>query len=512
MLDHLIARATRPTRILVLTDKTFAAWLKDRPAALQAWIKASGFSAKPGSWLLLPAAAGAGGDTARGQIRTQSQAHILAGAEPGIDRWSLAALPSALPEGNYALIEDDLTPAQCDAHAFAWAMGCYRFARYRSDKKTFAHLVWPKSADRAAVERIVRGIALGRDLINTPAEHMAPADLAKAAHDIARAHRAGYREVMGDDLLKQNYPTIHAVGRAAATAGPRAPRLVDIVWKSPASKKGGGDKLPLLALVGKGVCFDTGGLDLKPRGGMMIMKKDMGGAATVLALAQMIMEADLPLRLRVMIPAVENSVSGNAIRPLDVVKTRKGITVEINDTDAEGRLILCDAMADADDDKPDLMIDMATLTGAARVALGPDLPALFANDDDLAEALLRHGRNEGDPFWRLPLWKPYRKMLDSKVADIANCEPGSFAGAITAALYLQEFVSPATRWLHIDTWGWTQGKGAGRPDGGEPLGLRALFAFISEWAAKGGKSGAKILAKRPAPRPRPTPKRPRGRR
>jgi leucyl aminopeptidase len=497
VLDHLITRATRPVRILVLTDKTFAPWLKERPAALQAWIKAAGFGAKPGSWLLLPAKTDAAGETVQ----------ILAGAEPGIDRWSLAALPSALPEGSYALIEDDLTPAQCDAHAFAWAMGCYRFARYRSDKKTFANLVWPKGADRAAVARLVRAIGLGRDLINTPAEHMAPADLARAARDIARACKANFSEVVGDDLLKRNYPTIHAVGRAAATTGPRAPRLVDIRWTGR-----GGEKGPLLALIGKGVCFDTGGLDLKPRGGMMMMKKDMGGAATVLALAQMIMDADLPLRLRLMIPAVENSVSGNAIRPLDVVKTRKGITVEINDTDAEGRLILCDAMADADADKPDLMIDMATLTGAARVALGPDLPALFANDDDLAEALLRHGRNEGDPFWRLPLWKPYRKMLESKVADIANCEPGTFAGAITAALYLQEFVSPTTKWLHVDTWGWTQGKGAGRPDGGEPLGLRALFAFVSEWAAKGGKSGAKILAKRPAPRPRPTPKRPRGRR
>ncbi|MBV5324620.1 MAG: hypothetical protein J0626_04765, partial [Rhodospirillaceae bacterium] len=249
--------------------------------------------------------------------------------------------------------------------------------------------------------------------------------------------------------------------------------------------------------------------------GMMMMKKDMGGAATVLGLAQMIMDADLPLRLRLMIPAVENSISGNAIRPLDVVKTRKGITVEINDTDAEGRLILCDALAEADAQKPDLIIDMATLTGAARVALGPDLPVLFANDDDLAESLLRHGRNEGDPFWRLPLWKPYRQMLDSKVADIANCEPGSFGGAITAALYLAEFVAPTTKWLHIDTYGWTAGKGAGRPEGGEPLGLRGLFAFVADWvkqttktpalpqrAAPRAKSLARAASKRPLPRPR----------
>jgi len=491
VLDHLLSRAAKATQILPLTDKALAAWAKEKPAALQAWIKAAGFAARPGSFLLLP------------------DSTILAGVEAGIDRWSLAALPAALPAGAYALIEDDLTPAQCDAYAFAWAMGCYRFARYRSDKKEFADLLWPKGADRVSVEREVQAIGLGRDLINTPAEHMGPADLTKAVRAVAQRHKAKIREVVGDELLKANYPTIHAVGRGAATSGPRAPRLIDISWKGK-----GGEKGPLLALVGKGVCFDTGGLDIKPRGGMMMMKKDMGGAATVLALAQMIMDADLPLRLRLMIPAVENSISGNAIRPLDVVKTRKGITVEINDTDAEGRLILCDAMADADDDKPDLMIDMATLTGAARVALGPDLPALFANDDALAECLLRHGRDAGDPFWRLPLWKPYRKMLDSKVADIANCEPGSFAGAITAALYLQEFVSPETKWLHVDTWGWTVGKGAGRPEGGEPLGLRALYSFIAEWVAKGGKSGAKIMAKPPAPRAaaKRSVKRPRGRR
>ncbi|MBL8707732.1 MAG: leucyl aminopeptidase family protein [Rhodospirillaceae bacterium] len=494
LIHHLVARATRATPLLPLSEKALALWLKDRPAGLQAWVKAAGFTAKPGSFLLLPPESDGG-------------ARILVGVEPGLDRWSLAALPATLPAGTYALVEDDLTPAQCDAHAFAWGMGCYRFTRYRAGARELARLVWPRLCDRAAVERILGAVALGRDLINTPAEHMGPADLAAAVRAVAQRHKASYSEIVGDQLLKANYPTIHAVGRAAGTNGPRAPRLVDVSWQGSGGKQG-----PLLALIGKGVCFDTGGLDLKPRGGMMMMKKDMGGAATVLALAQMIMAADLPLRLRLMIPAVENSVAGNAIRPLDVVKTRKGITVEINDTDAEGRLILCDAMAEADAQKPDLMIDMATLTGAARVALGPDLPALFANDDDLAEALLRHGRDAGDPFWRLPLWKPYRKMLESKVADIANCEPGSFAGAITAALYLQEFVSPTTKWLHVDTWGWTQGKGAGRPDGGEPLGLRALFAFISEWAAKGGKPGAKIIANRPAPRPRGTAKRPRGRR
>lgn len=483
MLDHLVTRAAKATIILPLSQKTLGVWLKAQPATLQAWIKAAGFKAKPGSSVLLPDHAG-------------RASQILAGVEDGIDRWSLASLPGALPVGFYRLAEDDLSPAQASAHAFAWAMGCYRFARYRSDTKEYATLVWPAHADRKAVERAVRAIGLGRDLINTPAEDMGPEQVAKTVEKVGAAYKAKVSSIVGDALLKQNYPTIHAVGRAAAASGPRAPRLIDLTWKG-----GGGEKGPLLTLVGKGVCFDTGGLDIKPRGGMMMMKKDMGGAATVLALAQMIMDADLPLRLRLMIPAVENSISGNAIRPLDVVKTRKGITVEINDTDAEGRLILCDALAEADAQKPDLIIDMATLTGAARVALGPDLPVLFANDDELAESLLRHGISEGDPFWRLPLWKPYRAMLDSKVADIANCEPGSFAGAITAALYLAEFISPNTKWLHVDTYGWTSGKGAGRPDGGEPLGVRALFAFVSDWAGRATKTAA--LPKRPAPRAKP---------
>lgn len=486
-MDHLVTRppkaSAKAAAILPLSEKSLAIWVKAQSANLQAWVRAAGFKAKPGSFALAPDESG------RASL-------ILAGVEDGIDRWSLASLPAALPSGFYRLEEEDLSPAQASAHAFAWAMGCYRFARYRSDAKEFASLVWPKIADKPAVERAVRAIGLGRDLINTPAEDMGPEQVAKMVEKVGAAHKAKVTSIVGDALLKQNYPTIHAVGRAAATSGPRAPRLIDLSWKG-----AGGEKGPLLTLVGKGVCFDTGGLDLKPRGGMMMMKKDMGGAATVLGLAQMIMDANLPLRLRLLIPAVENSVSGNAIRPLDVVKTRKGITVEINDTDAEGRLIMCDALAEADAQKPDLIIDMATLTGAARVALGPDLPVLFANDDELADSLLRHGISEGDPFWRLPLWKPYRQMLDSKVADIANCEPGSFAGAITAALYLAEFVSPQTKWLHVDTYGWTSGKGAGRPDGGEPLGLRGLFAFIADWVNHAHKTA--VLANRPAPRAKP---------
>jgi leucyl aminopeptidase len=264
--------------------------------------------------------------------------------------------------------------------------------------------------------------------------------------------------------------------------------------------------------VGKGVCFDSGGLDLKPSGGMLLMKKDMGGAALMLALAQMVMEAGLKIQLRLLIPAVENAVDGNAYRPLDVIRTRKGITVEIGNTDAEGRVILCDALAEAQSDKPDLILDAATLTGAARVALGPDLPALFCNDDDIADALLRHGKAEDDPLWRMPLHKGYRSLLDSKVADINNMGSGPYAGAITAALYLQEFIDPGMRWVHIDTMAWNTRDRPGRPEGGEALGLRALFAFVSAWAQPKEGSGHAIIAPKSAPRPRPLKQRTRRRR
>jgi leucyl aminopeptidase len=311
--------------------------------------------------------------------------------------------------------------------------------------------------------------------VNTPAEDMGPAELAAAARSLARAHGARAAVITGDALLQRNYPTIHAVGRASA----RAPRLIDLRW---------GAKGPRITLVGKGVCFDSGGLDLKPAAGMEIMKKDMGGAAHVLGLAGMIMAAKLPVRLRVLIPAVENSVSGNAFRPLDIIRTRKGLTVEVGNTDAEGRLVLCDALAEAMTEKPDLVVDCATLTGAARVALGPDLPAMFANDDATAEALLRHGLAEDDPLWRLPLHAGYRTMLDSKIADMNNVSSGSFAGAITAALFLEAFVDAAVPWVHLDLYAWNPRAKPGRPEGGAAMGLRALYALIAERAGKGGKT------------------------
>jgi leucyl aminopeptidase len=317
------------------------------------------------------------------------------------------------------------------------------------------------------VRRLARAAFLARDLINTPTEDLGPAELAAEAVRVAEAGGACHRVVVGDQLLAENYPTIHAVGRAST----RPPRLVDIVWGEPTA--------PKLTLVGKGVCFDTGGLDLKPASGMRLMKKDMGGSAIMLGLAQAIMDAKLPVRLRVLLPLVENSVAGNAVRPMDIIRTRKGLTVEIGNTDAEGRLILCDALAEASTEKPALLVDMATLTGAARVALGPELAALFCNDDGVAQGMLEAARAEEDPMWRMPLWRPYRKMIDSKVADLNNVSEGPHAGAITAALYLQEFVEPGIPWAHFDVMAWNPQSRPGRPEGGEATALRALYAYIA---------------------------------
>jgi leucyl aminopeptidase len=380
--------------------------------------------------------------------------------------WALAGLADGLPEGSYRLdpVPDGAEPTRL---ALGWALATYAFARYHAKPASGAALVWPAGADRGRVERLARAAFLARDLTNTPAGDLGPEELAQAAVRVAEEGGACHRVIVGDDLLGENYPTIHAVGRAST----RPPRLVDLVWGDPAA--------PKVTLVGKGVCFDTGGLDLKPASGMRLMKKDMGGAAIVLGLAQAIMDARLPVRLRVLLPCVENSVSGNAMRPTDIIRTRKGLTVEIGNTDAEGRLILCDALAEASTETPQLLIDMATLTGAARVALGPELAALFCNDDKLAAALLDAADAEEDPMWRMPLWRPYRKMIDSKIADLNNVSEGPHAGAITAALYLQEFVEPGIPWAHLDVMAWNPQSRPGRPEGAEATALRALYAHIS---------------------------------
>ena len=370
-------------------------------------------------------------------------------------------LAQHLPDGVYRFAN---APHDARLAALAVALGLYRFTRYRKAEARAIKLDLPQSIDRDDCH-IVEAVTLARDLINTPANDMGPAQLEQAARKLAARHSATIGAIVGDELLEQNFPLIHAVGRAAAGA----PRLIDLSWGDAAH--------PSVTLVGKGVCFDTGGLDIKPDTGMLNMKKDMGGAATALALASMIMARGLKLRLRVLIPAVENSIAGGSFRPRDVYTSRKGITVEIGNTDAEGRLILADALALADEDKPDLVADFATLTGAARVALGPDLPAFFTDDDALAAELMRHGAAENDPLWRLPLWRPYETMLESKVADINNVG-GSQGGAITAALFMRRFVT-AKSWLHVDLFAWTAAAKAGRPEGGEWQAARALYALLA---------------------------------
>jgi leucyl aminopeptidase len=371
-------------------------------------------------------------------------------------------LPQLLPDGAYRFAND---PHDVRLAALAFALGLYRFTRYRKAEARNITLDLPQSVDRDDLQRVVEGVTLARDLINTPANDLAPAQLEEAARKLAARHDATVTAIVGDDLLAQNFPLIHAVGRAAAGA----PRLIDMTW--------GDDRHPRITLVGKGVCFDTGGLDIKPDSGMLNMKKDMGGAATALALAHMIMARGLKVRLRVLIPAVENSIAGSSFRPRDIYTSRKGISVEIGNTDAEGRLILADALALADDDKPELIADFATLTGAARVALGPDVPPFFTDDDALASELIKYAAAENDPLWRLPLWRPYEAMLESKVADINNVG-GSQGGAITAALFMRRFVTVKS-WLHVDLFAWTPSAKPGRPEGGECQSARALYALLA---------------------------------
>jgi leucyl aminopeptidase len=433
----------------------FDAWLKREPTAIRAWVKSSGFTAKPGQISLVSG-------------RDGSLSRVLLGVENHDGMWDYAGLPANLPTGSYQ-IDARMAADEATAAAIGWAIGGYRFDIYKSTKsRKLPALVWPARADKTRVKGMVDAIFLVRDLINTPAEDMGPSNLASAARTLGRRFKADVKIIKGDALLKQNFPTIHAVGRASDDP----PRLIDMSW--------GKKTDPKISIVGKGVCFDTGGLDLKPAAGMLRMKKDMGGGAHALGLASLIMALKLPVRLRVLVPAVENNVAGNSIRPLDVIKTRKGITVEIGNTDAEGRLVMCDALAAADSEHPDMIIDFATLTGAARIAVGTELAAMFCNDDALAADLEKASASVQDPLWRLPLWQPYRKLLDSKVADINNVSEGGFGGAITAALYLQEFVSEDTPWAHLDIMAWNTAPRPGRPVGGEAQSLRAVFEMLEE--------------------------------
>ncbi len=462
----LVDNAESPRPLFLATRDTLAALLETLGAEARTWAESQGYAAEPGSLLALPDTTG----RATGYILgTGDEGSLLGGVDAEL--WSLGALPDALPVGAYYLAAEPAEPA-ASRLALGWALGAYAFTRYKKRKRVAATLVWPQQANRERVSAMVEAIYLGRDLINTPAGDLGPKELAATARDIAEQHRASCSVITGDDLLVENYPAIHAVGRAASNG----PRLIDLHW--------GDESHPKVTLVGKGVCFDSGGLDIKPAAGMQLMKKDMGGAAAVLALAHVIMRAKLPVRLRVLIPAVENAISGNAFHPLDVLATRKGTTVEVGNTDAEGRLILCDALAEADREKPALLIDCATLTGAARVALGPDLPVLFTRHDALAEDLLNKAAQQADPLWRLPLWPGYRRLLESKVADLSSTGDSSFNGAITAALFLAEFVDPSTKWVHIDMMAWNPRARPGRPEGGEVHTIRALFALIEDYLAE----------------------------
>lgn len=425
------------------------------PPAQRQFATASAFSGKPGGYLALPAPDGA-------------IAQVLFGLEDhgtrSRDLFRPGALPGLLPPGTYRFAN---APHDARLAALAFALGCYRFARYRKADRPDVRLVPPDGVDAAELTRMADAAMLARDLINTPSNDMGPEELAAAAQELATEFGASFACTIGEELAK-NFPLIHAVGMASS----RAPRLIDIGWGDPSH--------PKVTLVGKGVCFDTGGLDLKPSSGMLIMKKDMGGAANVLALARMVMDAKLKLRLRVLIPAVENAVAGNAFRPLDIFTSRKGITVEIGNTDAEGRLVLADALALADEENPDLLIDLGTLTGAARVALGPDLPPFYTHDETLAADIARCTAQENDPLWRMPLWPPYDAWLDSKTATITNAPSGGFAGSITCALFLQRFVEHAKSWLHVDIYGWTPTAKPARPEGGECQAARAIYRVLSE--------------------------------
>ncbi len=448
------SKANKSTVILTaVSEDGFKDWVEQQPASVKHWVEVNAFKAAPGSVLLLPGEADKPGEA------------LVGVDKDGPDKWSWGAAAARLPEGRYALPKGMETD-YAEAAGLGWALGSYRFARYAKKGGPVSKLVLPASADRKRIEETAKALYLVRDLINTPASDMGPGELAHEARKLARHFKCKIDVTVGDDLLSENFPMVHAVGRAST----RAPRLIDMSW--------GKAKHPKVTLIGKGVCFDSGGLDLKTSGGMLMMKKDMGGAAHVLGLAHMIMSADLPVRLRVLIPAVENSVSGDSFRPWDVLSTRKGITVEVGNTDAEGRLVLADAITAALEDEPDLMVDFATLTGAARVAVGTEIAAYFCSDDDLAGELETAAKDEDDPVWRLPLHASYRKMLDSKIADISSTGSGGYAGATTAALFLQEFAGGKTPWIHFDIMAWNTATRPGRPEGGEAMGVRAMFEAI----------------------------------
>ncbi|MCA3019232.1 MAG: leucyl aminopeptidase family protein [Rhodocyclaceae bacterium] len=436
--------------LTIVTSETLAGFLKQTDATTKNWLNANHFTAAPYSFSLVPDAAG-------------NIASLIVGARALDDVWLLSHLPFALPAGNYRLADRSMVDDFCAS--LSWLLGSYQFSRYKSSPVKTATLFMPSSPATTRAQQMFAAVALTRDLVNTPTEDMGPQHLAAIAEQLAAEFGGTFNEIVGDDLLRENFPAIHAVGRASH----RPPRLIELRWGDPSHRR--------IAIVGKGVCFDTGGLNIKGAEGMRQMKKDMGGAAHALALARLIMQMKLPVSLQMLVPAVENAISGNAYRPGEIVSTRAGLKIEIGNTDAEGRVVLSDALAYAAKSKPALILDFATLTGAARVALGPELPATFANDDKWFDALAQAAAITHDPIWRMPLWQPYNEMIKSSIGDIVNTG-GPQAGAVTAALFLEKFIPSGQAWIHIDVFSWNLKSRPGRPEGGEAQSLRACFQML----------------------------------
>ncbi|ABO23544.1 M17 family metallopeptidase [Shewanella loihica] len=453
-MTQLLLSGSEGIPLTLLAANDYNDWLNGQDKPVQNWLGSTQYKGKGLS--LIPGTDG-------------SLSQVLYVSDDKDSHWVCGDLVNELPAGQYLLEADTQT---CKLAAFSWALGAYKFDRYKANDKVYPQLVLRDAELVEQTLKMARSVSIVRDLVNTPAADMMPQHLGETMESLASEFGAKVTQIVGDDLLTHNYPTIHMVGRASHNA----PRLIDLTW--------GDEDAPKVTLVGKGVCFDSGGLDLKPGAGMRLMKKDMGGAAHVIGLAHQIMAAELPVRLRVLVPAVENAVSANAFRPGDVITTRKGLTVEIDNTDAEGRLVLCDALAEANSDKPELLIDFATLTGAMRIALGTELPGFFSNDDEVAAGITASGLTVEDPVWRMPLHKPYFDLTGSDIADLANCGKVPFGGAITAALYLEAFVDEEISWTHFDVMAWNTRKLPGRPIGGEAFGIRAVFDYLANRFAK----------------------------
>jgi leucyl aminopeptidase len=448
-----------PIPLWLFYEDEIEAWRERQASPLQQWLAEQNFKAEKHRVVLLPDSGGGIGCAVAGFGRRQGELSL----------WHAAGLAERLPLRRFRLAQE-FNAQEATQLALGFAYGAYRFERYRSAKNELASLEPPANADMAYVANAAESLRMARDWINTPAGDFGPRQLAAAARQVAERHRAEFNEWIGEDLLTANFPAIHAVGRASS----EAPRLVELRWMPP-----GGEAYPRVTLIGKGVCFDSGGLDIKPSSGMALMKKDMGGAAVALSLAHLLMSSGIRARLRVLVPAVENAISGNAYRPGDVLATRKGLTVEVGNTDAEGRLVLCDALAFADAEHPELIVDFATLTGAARVALGPELPALFGNEERLVQELARAAAAEHDPLWPMPLWAGYDDELASKIADLNNVASSTFAGAIFGALFLKRFVTESA-WVHIDLYAWNSKDRPGRSVGAEAQAVRGVYRYLVE--------------------------------